>query len=373
MRKAKLGIVGCGRISPTYLRTLADRFPSLVEIAACADLDGSAARARAEEFRIPKVLTAEDLLADPEIEIVANLTIPEAHFALNKAALMAGKHVYTEKPFALTMDEARELSALAAERELRIAAAPDTMLGAGMQTCRKLIDDGWLGHVLGFRVSLSLSAGSERYLRPAVGPTLDMGPYYVGAVIFLLGAIKRIHAVARYPFASRTVADPAAKNYGATFAPATPSVAAAAVELVSGPIGTVFLCAEAKTYTPSIEIYGTEATLVCNDANHCSGPVHLRHTALAEPEVPIPFSFNEKGIRGLGIADMALAIRYRRPHRLSPEYAAHTTEALLGILTAAETGQPVTLETTCDRPFPMRPCLIGSPFGEPASTDRPTT
>jgi predicted dehydrogenase len=144
MRKVKIGLIGCGQISHIYLKNCTEMF-DILQVEACADLVPELANKRAAEFRIPKVYTVEELLGDPEIEIVLNLTAPAVHAAINMKALQSGKHVYTEKPFALTREDADEVLKLAAERGLRVGCAPDTFLGAGIQTCIKLIDDGWIG------------------------------------------------------------------------------------------------------------------------------------------------------------------------------------------------------------------------------------
>jgi len=207
--KMNVGIIGCGNISGIYCEA-GCKFYS-IEITALADIDLERAKAKAAEYGIPRALSVDALLADPEIELVVNLTIPAVHAQVSKAALHAGKSVYSEKPLAVTREDARELLDLAQAKGLRIGCAPDTFLGGGLQTCRKLIDDGWIGQPIG-GAAFMLSHGPESwhpspdfFYQPGGGPMFDMGPYYLTALTTLLGPVRRVSGSARASFPERVI------------------------------------------------------------------------------------------------------------------------------------------------------------------------
>ena len=209
MKRTKIGVIGCGNISGAYF-SAGKTFKNL-EIAACADLDINRAKAKAEEFKIPKACTVKELLADPDIEIVVNLTIPKAHAEVALATLAAGKHVYGEKPLAVTRKDGQKIMAMAKAKKLRVGSAPDTFFGGGIQTCRKLIDDGWIGKPVAASAFM-MSRGHEGwhpqpefYYDLGGGPMLDMGPYYLTALVNLLGPIKRVSGSARITFPERMI------------------------------------------------------------------------------------------------------------------------------------------------------------------------
>ena len=193
-KPVKVGIVGCGTISGIYLKNGA--IFDTIEVVACADIDMDRAKARAEEYGVPKACTVEELLADPEVEIVVNLTIPKAHAKRRWAAIEAGKSVYNEKPLAVEREEGRALLEMARAKGVLIGGAPDTFLGGGLQTCRKLIDDGWIGEPVAANAFM-MSHGHESwhpdpdfYYQPGGGPMFDMGPYYLTALVALIGPIR---------------------------------------------------------------------------------------------------------------------------------------------------------------------------------------
>ena len=193
MDKMRVGIIGCGNIAPAYFKGCG--MFRLLEAAACADLNAEAAKARAKEFNVT-AMTVDELLASPDIDLVVNLTIPKVHAAVSRAALAAGKHVHSEKPLGITLEEGAALVQAAATAQRRLGCAPDTFLGAGLQTCRKVIDDGWIGRPLA-GTAFMMGRGPEGWHpNPAFfyerggGPMLDMGPYYITALVHLLGPVK---------------------------------------------------------------------------------------------------------------------------------------------------------------------------------------
>ncbi|MCL6531999.1 MAG: Gfo/Idh/MocA family oxidoreductase [Armatimonadetes bacterium] len=352
----KVGLIGCGSISAVYLR-VAQRFP-MIEIVAAADIVPENAQRRAEEFGIPKVYTPEELLADPEIEVVLNLTVPKAHAPVNRMALEAGKHVYCEKPFGVNREEARAVLELAQAKGLRVGCAPDTFLGAGHQTCRKLIEDGAIGEPIG-AVAFMLSRGVESwhpnpefYYEVGGGPMLDMGPYYLTALVNLMGPMKRVAGISRITFPTRLITSQ--PKYGKVIQVETPTHITGAIEFQRGAIATVIMSFDVWAHRlPCIEIYGTEGSLGVPDPNGFGGTVLLRKKDSPEwVEVPHTHPYAEQN-RILGLADMILAIQEGRPHRASGELAYHVLDAMLAFNESSETGAHRWLESTCAQPEPM--------------------
>ncbi len=232
--RTKIGVIGCGNISSIYLQ--ADKTFEAIETVACADLIMERAKQQAAEHHIPRACTVQELLADPEIQIVVNLTIPKAHGEVGMQALAAGKSVYNEKPLALTRDEGRDLLNTAAKKSLRVGGAPDTFLGGGLQTCRKLIDDGWIGQPVA-ATAFMLCPGHEGwhpspdfYYQPGGGPLFDMGPYYLTALINLLGPVKRVVGAARITYPERLITSQ--PLYGTVIKVNTPTHVAGILESV---------------------------------------------------------------------------------------------------------------------------------------------
>jgi len=356
VKPVKVGIVGCGTISGIYLKNSA--LFDVIEVAACADIDLSRAKARAEEFGVPRACSVEELLADPEIELVVNLTIPKAHASVARAAIEAGKSVYNEKPLAVEREEGLQLLEMAKEKGVRVGGAPDTFLGGGLQTCRKLIDDGWIGEPVA-ATAFMMSHGPESwhpdpdfYYQPGAGPMFDMGPYYLTALISLVGPIKRVTGSARATFPERTITSKA--KYGTKIQVNTPTHIAGVFDFASGAIGTIITSFDVWGSTlPRIEVYGTEGSLVVPDPNTFGGPVRVKRAGASEwSEVPLTHTYTENS-RGLGVADMAMAIRTGRPHRASGELTFHVLDCMHAFLEASEAGRHVHVASSCDRPEPL--------------------
>jgi predicted dehydrogenase len=356
MSRTKVGIIGCGNISPIYCKIL--KTMATTELAAVADLKPERARARAKEFEIPRACSVRTLLADPSIEIVVNLTIPKAHADVARQALTAGKHVYNEKPLAVTREEGRALLDLAARKKRRVGAAPDTFLGAGLQTARKLIDEGWIGQPVAATAFMmcrgheSWHPDPEFYYQKGGGPLFDMGPYYLTALIHLLGPIRRVCGSARISFPERIITSQPKR--GTRIRVETPTHIAGVLDFANGAMATLTTSFDVCAHTHScIEIYGADGSLLVPDPNGFGGEVKLRRRGATEwSVVPHSHAYPENS-RGLGVADMAAAIRSGRPHRASGELAYHVLDAMEAILEASETGRSIALASTCAQPAPM--------------------
>ena len=353
MDRTKAGIIGCGNISKIYCEA-PSKF-SNIEIVAVADIDLERARAKAAEHGIAKALSVNDLLADPEVAIVINLTIPAVHAAVSKSALEAGKHVYSEKPLATNREDAAVLLALARSKNLRVGCAPDTFLGAGLQTCRKLLDEGHIGEPVA-AAGWMLSHGAEHwhpdpefFYQPGAGPMFDMGPYYLTAMTSLLGPVRRVTGSARITFAERTISSK--PKFGQTIKVNTATHIAGVMDFAGGAVGT--LTTSFDVYggaVPFVEIYGSEGTLSLPDPNTFGGAVKVRLGREKEfVEQPLAFPYDQNS-RGIGVADMAAAIRGNRPHRASGEMAAHVLDLMISFHEASESGCHVNVGSSMQRP-----------------------
>lgn len=358
MDKVKIGIVGCGVISGIYLKNCSQF--DLIEIAAIADIDLSRAEARATEFGIPKACSVEDLLADPEVEIVLNLTIPEAHAKISIDALEAGKHVYSEKPLAVNMEDGRRVLELARQKGLRVGVAPDTILGGGIQTCRKLIDDGWIGVPVA-ATAFMMTPGPEKWhpnpdflYDVGGGPMFDMGPYYLSAFITLLGPISRLTGSAAASFQERTITSEA--RYGEKIPVRTPTHVAGVLDFANGAIGTLVTSFDIQggANVPQIEIYGSHGTLAVPTPNMFGGPVKIKLAGKDSEwqDIPLTHTFTENA-RGIGLLDMAYGIRIGYPHRANGDIGYQVLEAMHGFHISSKAGRHYVMQGKCERPEPL--------------------
>ena len=355
-RPLGVGIIGCGKISRIYLENL--RAFEATEVRAVADLDLERARATATEHGVAVGCSVEDLLADPAVEVVVNLTVPQAHHLVSRAALQAGKHLYSEKPLALDRSESRELLDLAEAAGLRIGCAPDTFLGGGIQTCLEAIDGGLIGRPVaagGFMMSHgpeSWHPSPAFFFRKGGGPLFDMGPYYLTALIALMGPIARVTASAAITFPERTVGSrPLA---GTTIPVDTPTHVAGVLEFASGAIGTLTTSFDVwGARLPFLEIYGTHGSLSVPDPNTFGGSVALLEAGSKEwRDLPVtrPHASNS---RGVGLADMAQALRAGTAHRASGDLGHHVVDVMQGLLDSAERRVHVEATSLCGRPAAM--------------------
>lgn len=356
--RTRVGVIGCGNIAQkAYLPNLV-RFPHL-EVTAVADLNLDLARAQAERFSIPRALAPAALIASPDVDLVVNLTIPQAHVPIDLACLRAGKHVFSEKPFALSRADALRLSREARKRKLRLGCAPDTVLGAGTQTCRHLIDSGAIGRPIAFTANMlcggheSWHPSPEFYYQKGGGPLWDMGPYYLHALITLLGPMARVSAATRRTHKVRTITSQ--PKAGKKVRVEVPTHLVSILESHSGAAGTLTTSFDIRVPHTHIciEIYGTEGSIRVPDPNRFSDKVWLGKAGGGDwQEVPLTRPYTEE-TRGLGAADMAAALASGRPHRANDGIALHATDIMQAVHESAEKGRRIDLSTTCKRPAAM--------------------
>lgn len=354
-RKVKVGIVGTGNIFGAYVKGC--RAFQILEIAACADTDWDKAQAKAAEFDIPRACSVEELLAEAKIQIVVNLTVPKAHAEVSLAAIEAGKHVYSEKPLAITRSDGQKVLTAAEEKGVRVGCAPDTFLGGGLQTCRKLVDDGWIGEPVA-AVAFMVQHGPESwhpnpdfFYQVGGGPLFDVGPYYLTALVNLLGPVKRVAGSARISFAERIATSEV--HRGRRIPVEVPTHVAGVLDFVAGPIGSIITSFDVwAANLPRIEIYGSEGSLSVPDPNIFGGHVLLRR-AEAKEWSAVPLTHSAAVGRGIGVADMAYAIAYGRPHRASGEVAYHVLDIMQAIGESSESGRHIEIGSRCARPAPL--------------------
>ncbi len=352
-RPIKIGIIGCGNISSIYL--LAPQQFSNLQIAACSDIDLSRAQVQAEKFGVPKACSVEELLADPEIEIILNLTIPAAHASVSMAALEANKSVYSEKPLAINSADGQAMLEVARANKLLIGCAPDTFLGGGLQTCIQLINEGVIGTPIA-ATAFMLSHGMEHwhpdptfFYQPGAGPLFDLGPYYLTALVAMLGPVRRVTGMNKITFPERVVTSQ--PNPGRTIAVNTPTHITGTMEFANGAIGTLITSFDVwHHHLPSIEIYGTEGSLSVPDPNTFGGPVFLRKANDENwQDVPLTHGYTENS-RGLGLADMISALNTNRAYRANGELAYHVLEVIEALLQSSSEERHIFLKSTCSQP-----------------------
>ncbi len=354
-QKIKVGIIGCGNILGQYVEGC--RSFEILEVAACADIIDEKAQSAAKTYDIPKAYSVNDLLEDPAINLVLNLTVPNAHVDVNLAAIGAGKHVYSEKPLATNRADGQRILAAAREHDRRVGCAPDTFLGGGLQTCRKLIDDGWIGEPVG-ATAFMMSAGPESwhpnpgfFYQPGAGPLFDMGPYYLTALIQLLGPVRRLAGVTRISFPERIATSQAL--YGTRLLVTVPTHSTALLEFANGPIGVLITSFDIKaSELPRIEIYGSKGSLSVPDPNIFGGPVRGRQAG-EEQWVQLPLTHSAAVGRGIGVADMAYGLRSGRAHRASGELAYHVLDIMEAIEESSQTGKHIEIGSRPERPAPL--------------------
>jgi predicted dehydrogenase len=336
-------------------------------MAACADLNMDAACAAGEKHGVPKVCTVDELLSDASIELILNLTIPKAHAPLALRAIEAGKHTYCEKPLGINRAEGQQVIETARKCNLKVGCAPDTFLGAGLQTARKLLDDGAIGRPVAF-TAFMLSRGPENwhpspefFYEVGGGPMFDMGPYYLTALLNLFGPARRISGMASIAMPHRTITSEPKR--GKVMNVQTPDHVCGMMEFENGAVGTL-ITSFAMPNAPydnkqPITIFGTEGTMRIPDPNQFDGPVHVR--GRDEPEWrEVPHAFVKGYGRSVGLADMAQAIRSGRSHRASGAQAMAVLDLMAGFLDASESGRDVRPTAPYTRPAPMQAEL---PFG----------
>jgi predicted dehydrogenase len=352
MEKVGIGIIGCGNISAAYLRA-ASVF-QILDVRAVADLDPDAAAARGAEFGVA-VKSVNDLLADPAIEIVVNLTIPKAHVEVGLQAIAAGKSVHSEKPLGISTGEARQLVDAARARGVRLGAAPDTFLGGAHQTARKLIDEGAIGTPLA-GTAFFMCPGHERwhpnpgfYYLTGGGPMLDMGPYYITDLVNLLGPVARVAGMASRLRSERLITS---KPLAGTRVPVEISThVAGTLEFVSGAIVTVVMSFDvARHRHRPIELYGADGAISVPDPNEFGGKVEIATAGQDWHAVPTQHIYADGNYRIIGVADMAKAIRSGRAHRANGDLAFHVLEVMEAFQCSADSGGYILIGSRPERP-----------------------
>jgi len=352
-----IGIVGSGFISRAYLRAARD-FPG-VRIIACSDVNLAAAEEKAREFQI-QAQSVDQLLANPEIDLVLNLTVPQSHGSVSLRAIESGKHVYSEKPLAFSVKEAKELLTAAKARNKRVGVAPDTFLGGGQQTARTFIDRGEIGTPIG-GTAFILLPGHEHwhpnpdfFYQPGGGPVLDMGPYYLTALVNLLGPIRRVTSIGRQTFKEREIQSGPRK--GERIPVQIPTHFNALLDFQAGPVVSFHASFDVQGHTHSpIEIYGTEATLQVPDPNIFGGAVQVIKRGKPPVNVPLTHGFSDRNYRIIGVAEMEKAITCGKPHRASGELGYHVLEVMQAIVENGASGSPVEITSRCERPAALAP------------------
>jgi predicted dehydrogenase len=355
MKRVGIGVIGCGNISAAYLKA-GKAFP-ILDVVALSDANPEAANARAAEFGIP-ARPVEDVLADPAVEIILNLTIPKAHVEVGLRAIEAGKHVHSEKPLGVTVAEAKRLLDAAKSKGLRLGCAPDTFLGGAHQTARQCIDEGMIGRPVG-GTAFFMCPGHERwhpnpgfYYLNGGGPMLDMGPYYVTDLVNLLGPVASVLGVATQTRSERLISS---QPLAGTRIP---------VEVATHVTGVlVFASGAAVSVTMSfdvprhrhvpIEVYGEAGSLIVPDPNFFGGKIEFATGAEDWREVPTRHAYADGNYRILGLADMAQAIRTGRPHRASGDLAFHALEVMEAFQRSSDSGEAVAISSRPERPAPL--------------------
>ncbi len=346
----KVGIIGCGNISPAYFS--GGKRASNLDVVACADLNHDAAKARAEEFGCT-ALSVEQLLTEEDIGLVVNLTIPVAHVEVGLQILEAGKHAYSEKPFAVDLADGRKLLKYAGERNLRLGCAPDTFLGGGVQTARKVLDDNWIGDVIAGSAIWGSPGHEGWHPSPAFyydiggGPMLDMGPYYVTALVNLLGPVE---SVAGYSSRLRdTRIATSEKARGLEIDVRVDTHVTGVIKFECGALVSVIMSFDThKPRPPQLELHGTGGSLAVPDPNGTGGPVRVfRPGAEDYSEVPLAYP---KNARMFGVVDMVAGIENDRPHRASGDLAFHVLEVMLAFETSGREGRHIEIASSVARP-----------------------
>ena len=366
MSKAKIGIIGCGNIAGTY-GTMMPLFNN-AEITACADINMDAAKAFAEEYKI-SAMTVDDILAS-DVDLIINLTIPAVHAEITNTILNAGKHVYSEKPLGISVAEGMEILETAKKTGKRVGCSPDTFLGGCPQQARQLVDDNAIGkitsgtcHVMGPGMEM-WHPNPDFFFQPGGGPVLDLGPYYIGLLINLLGPVKRLGAMANKGRETRTITSE--PRNGEVIPVDIPTTLHATLEFAMGAIITLNASWDvwAHTHKNPVELYGTEGSLFLPDPNWFGGqismagtdgdikPVDIWQHPLGKANLPHKGT-EYANYRSAGIVDMMDAEKTGREHRCSLERTLHAVEIMTGIVDSSASGEFITLKTTCTRPEPL--------------------
>jgi predicted dehydrogenase len=355
-----VGIIGAGNISSQYLKAM--KAFGVLDIRAIADMRPEVASKKAAEFGV-KTKSVDDLLADPSVDIIVNLTIPRAHVEVGLRAVAAGKHIYGEKPLGVSFAEGKKLVAAANRRGVRVGSAPDTFLGGGHQQARAVIDSGKLGTIVGGTAFFACPGHEYWHPDPAFyydiggGPVLDMGPYYITDLVNLLGPVAKVQAMSATPHKKRPIRSEPKK--GQMMPVKVLTHVTGTLQFVSGALIQVTLSFDVPKHSHlPYEIFGTEGSMLVPDPNMFGGEVKIaKPRAESWDDVPVKLPYADANYRSLGVADMAHAIISGRPHRASGELALHVLEVMEAFETASRSGEIVKIKTRVERPAPMTDSL----------------
>lgn len=372
-KRLGIGFIGTGNISSAYLKAILgkDGMPGfgVLDVKGLADMKADAASARAAEFGL-RAMSVDALLADPEIDLVVNLTIPRAHVEVGLKCLAAGKHVYSEKPLGITYAEGRKLLDAANAAGLRIGSAPDTFLGGAHQQARAVVDSGVLGQLVGGTAFMQCPGHESWHPDPAFyydlggGPMLDMGPYYITDLVNLLGPVARVSAMSSRLRTERTITSEPKK--GQVMPVHIDTHVTGSLGFANGAIVQIAMSFDvaAHKHVP-LELYGTEQTLIVPDPNHFGGEVELRKRGRDEQWTPVKVDapYADGNYRSLGVADMAAGILEHRPHRANGDLALHVLEVMEAFEHAAREGRTIDIKTPVTRPAPLSESLTDGRLG----------
>jgi predicted dehydrogenase len=379
MNKLKIGLVGCGNVSDVYIQN-SQKWP-VMEITACADKIMERAKEKSKQYNIAKVYSVKEIMEDPDISIILNLTNPQSHAEICLAALKAGKNAYTEKPLAIDLDDGKEMIELAKSKNLYIGSAPDTFLGGRLQTARKLIDDGSIGEPIAASAFCAFHGHEVWHPDPGffykkgAGPMFDMGVYYMTALISLLGPVNRVLGNTKKYFDERTITSQ--PNYGKKISVEIDTHITGVMEFKNNVTATVMMSFDVwDPFLPRIEIYGKEGTLYMHDDDPYGGPnifggkvfirrgkdsdwlgypsqIPRREQPSPLEDIPLLFDYNENS-RGVGLADMVYAIQSGRKSRANGEMAYHVLETMFSFIKSSKEGKYYEMKSTCERPMPLK-------------------
>ncbi len=366
MNKVGIGIIGCGNISDAYLKAAAG-FP-LLDIRGLADVRPEAAEAAAARHGLT-AQSVDALLRDDTVEIIVNLTIPAVHVEVGLQALAAGKHVHSEKPLGLSVAQASRLVEAGQRHQLRVGCAPDTFLGGGHQTSRALVDSGVLGDVVA-GTAFFMCPGHERwhpnpafYYQPGGGPMLDMGPYYITALVNLIGPVARVSGITSRRRSTRTITSEPLK--GQQMDVLVQTHVAGTLEFVNGAVVSIATSFDVPKHTcKPIELHGIRASLQVPDPNRFGGPVVMALPGQDWVDMPLTHTYSDGNFRSIGVADIADALRTGRAHRASGELALHALEVMEAFEVSSTTGRHVAINSRPPRPEPLVASLASGQFDQ---------
>lgn len=367
MEKVRIGIVGCGQISNSYIEG-AKQFDSL-DIRACADIIPEASRTKAVEHDI-QAMSVDELLEDKDIDLVLNITTPLSHAEINRRALEAGKHAYSEKPLAVNLEDARETIKLAKRKNRLLGCAPDMFLGSGIQTSRKILDDHWIGDPVGGSC-FALRPGPDKgnfknvkfFFQHGAGPMLDAGPYYISSYVALFGPVESVSAICAKAYEERVVLNPDSPSFGEKFPVEVPTHYTGTMRFQNGALVTMIMSFDVwgTEHSDKIEVYGTKGCLSV-DPNDFSGKVRVKIEK--NDWIEVPHIHNRKYSRSIGLADMARAVRGERSSfRCDADLAYHVLEVMRGFERSSDAGgEAVEMESSCRKPEPLSAGLLPGAF-----------